>query len=178
MKRHRVPVAACAMVGALGVSGSALAEQMSITPAAYLGADIMFWDFDPNGRFSAESEALRLRAGMQFNDYFAIEGHLATGGSDSIGGADIDLDYLASIFVKGFLPVSREFRLYALLGASEVSFDDVRFDGDDSESDFSGGIGAEFDMSRNLSFGADYIRYLDEDNFTFDGFSLGATYRF
>lgn len=33
-------------------------------------------------------------------------------------------------------------------------------------------------MSRNLSFGADYIRYLDEDNFTFDGFSLGATYRF
>ncbi|RAR62923.1 MULTISPECIES: porin family protein [Halomonadaceae] len=178
MKRLIAPVAACAVVGALGVSGSAQAEQMSITPAAYLGADVMFWNFDPQGSSSAESEALRLRAGMQFNDYFAIEGHLATGGSDSIGGVDIDLDYLAGIFAKGFLPVSREFRLYALLGASEVSFNDVTFNGDDSESGFSGGVGAEFDMSRNLSFGADYIRYLDEDNFTFDGFSLGATYRF
>lgn len=104
MKRLIAPVAACAVVGALGVSGSAQAEQMSITPAAYLGADVMFWNFDPQGSSSAESEALRLRAGMQFNDYFAIEGHLATGGSDSIGGVDIDLDYLAGIFAKGFLP--------------------------------------------------------------------------
>ncbi|WP_458526884.1 porin family protein [Onishia taeanensis] len=176
MKRR--VMAAFAMVGALGVSGSALAEQMSISPAAYLGGDIMFWDFDPAGRVSAESEALRLRAGMQFNDYVAIEGHLASGGSDEIAGVDIDLDYLVGIFAKGFLPVSREFRLYALLGASEVAFDNVRFDGDDSESGFSGGIGAEFDISRNLSFGADYIRYLDEDSFIFDGFSLGATYRF
>ncbi|WP_192035045.1 porin family protein [Halomonas sp. YLGW01] len=176
MKWFMMPVVACVALSAM--AGSAQAQQMSITPAAYLGADVMFWDFDPNGRFSAESEALRLRAGMQFNDYFALEGHLATGGSDSIGPVDIDLDYLAGIFAKGFLPVSREFRLYGLLGASEVSFENVRFDGDDSESGFSGGIGAEFDMSRNLSFGADYIRYLDEDSYTFDGFSLGATYRF
>ena len=103
-----------------------------------------------------------------FNEYFAVEGHLGGGGSDG----SVELDSLVGLYAKGILPVSQEFRLYGLAGMTDVDFDV------DSESGFSYGAGAEFDVAPNLALGADYMRYLDEDQYTFDAASVGLRYRF
>ncbi|MCE8028696.1 porin family protein [Halomonas daqingensis] len=142
--------------------------QMPMYPQGYVGADAMFWDLNPDRGSSANSVGLRLNGGMKFNDYFAAEAHLGTGGSDG----PIELDYLVGAYAKGILPLSQEFRLYGLAGFTEVDFDV------DRESGFSYGAGAEFDVAPNLAIGADYMRYLDKSDYTFDAASVGVRFRF
>lgn len=152
---------------AAGINGAQ--AQQPPYPQGYVGGDAMFWELDPDGRAdSRDGTGLRLNGGLKFNDYFAVEGHLGGGGSD--GG--VELDSLAGLYAKGILPISREFRLYGLAGMTDVDFDV------DSESGFSYGAGAEFDVAPNLSLGADYMRYLDEDQYDFDAASVGVRYRF
>lgn len=151
-----------------GATAHAQGSPMNYQPSPYLGGDVMFWELDPDRRSNLDSTGLRLRGGVAFNDYFGLEGHLGTGGSDG----PAELDYLAGAYAKGVLPIAPEFRLYGLAGFTEVDFDA------DDESGFSYGAGAEFDMTTNLAVGADYMRYLDESNYTFDAASVGVTFRF
>lgn len=150
------------------VASSAQAQQVMILEP-YVGGDALFWELDTDGGGKRDSIGLRLNGGVQFNDYFALEGHLGTGGSDG----SAELDSLVGAYAKGILPVSREFRLYGLLGMTEV---DVASDG--SASDVSYGGGAEFDLAPNLALGADYMRYLDKSDYTFDATSVGLKFRF
>ncbi|MCE8032649.1 porin family protein [Halomonas sp. MCCC 1A11057] len=167
MKLLAVP-AAVLMATAFASSAQAQQYQMPMYPQAYVGADAMFWELDPDRGPSADSVGLRLNGGMKFNDYLAAEAHLGTGGSDGA----VDLEYLVGAYAKGILPVSQEFRLYGLAGFTEVDFDI------DRESGFSYGGGAEFDVAPNLAIGADYMRYLDKSDYTFDAASVGVRYRF
>lgn len=158
-----------ALAGALFAAGITTAQvQQPLYPQGYVGGDAMFWELDLDNGDSRDSTGLRLNGGLKFNDYFAVEGHLGGGGSD--GGAE--LDSLAGLYAKGILPVSREFRLYGLAGMTDVDFDV------DSESGFSYGAGAEFDVAPNLALGAGYMRYLDVDQYDFDAASVGVRYRF
>ncbi|UXZ53318.1 porin family protein [Halomonas sp. 7T] len=159
---------AALLVGAGAFAASAQAQQPFQYPQGYVGGDAMFWSLDPDRGSSRDDVGLRVRGGAQFNDYFALEGHLGTGGSD--GGAE--LDYLAGAYAKGIIPVAPEVRLYGLAGFSEVEISD------DRESGFSYGAGAEMDVAPNLSVGADYMRYLDKSAYTFDAASVGLRYRF
>ncbi|SEL82456.1 porin family protein [Halomonas daqiaonensis] len=151
-----------------GATAHAQGSPMNYQPSPYLGGDVLFWELDSDGGDDFNSTGLRLRGGVAFNDYFALEGHLGTGGSDG----SLDLEYLTGAYAKGIVPIAPEFRLYGLAGFSEVDVDA------DSESGFSYGAGAEFDVAPNLAVGADYMRYLDESNYTFDAASVGVTFRF
>ncbi|MBA2779596.1 porin family protein [Halomonas kenyensis] len=142
--------------------------QAPMYPQGYIGADAMYWDFRQDDGPSGDSAGLRLRGGAQFNDYFGVEAHLGTGGSDG----PVELDYLIGAYGKGILPLSEEFRLYGLAGITEVDFDDGREDG------VSYGAGAEFDIAPNFAVGADYMRYLDRSEHTFDAASVGLRFRF
>lgn len=155
---------AALLVGAGAFAASAQAQQSFTYPQGYVGGDAMFWSFDPDSGSSSDDVGLRLRGGAQFNDFFALEGHLGAGGSD--------LDYLAGAYGKGIIPVAPEVRLYGLAGFTEVELDS------DRESGFSYGAGAEVDVAPNLSVGADYMRYLDKSDYTFDAASVGLRYRF
>jgi opacity protein-like surface antigen len=167
MKTLFVPVVAACLVA---VPQAHAQSPTTVQPSPYVGADALFWELDPKGRADErDSTGLRLRAGVAFNDYFALEGHLGTGGSDG----PLDLDYLAGGYAKGMLPLTPRLKLYALLGATEVEFD-----GADAESDVSYGGGASYGLMPNLSLDADYMRYLDESRYDFDAISLGATYHF
>lgn len=164
-----VSVTAMAILAGVGASAvQAQSWQQANYPQGYIGGDAMFWDLDPEYGSSRDDVGLRLRGGAQFNDYFAVEGHLGGGGSDG----PVELDYLVGAYAKGILPVADEFRLYGLAGFTEVDFDLAR------ENGFSYGAGAEFDITSNLAVGADYIRYLDKSNYTFDAASVGLRYRF
>lgn len=157
-----------AAVFAAGITTTAQAQQpMQATP--YIGADAMFWELDPDHGSSRDSVGLRVNGGMQFNDYVALEGQLGTGGSDGYA----ELDYLAGIYAKGILPITQQARLYGLAGATKVDLDHAG-----SESDFSYGAGAEFDIAPQLALSADYMRYLDTSDYNFDAASVGLNYRF
>lgn len=159
---------AALLVGAGAFAASAQAQQSFQYPQGYVGGDAMFWSLDPDRGSSRDDVGLRLRGGAQFNDYFAVEGHLGTGGSD--GGAE--LDYLVGAYAKGIAPIAPTFRLYGLVGVTEVDFDL------DRESGVSYGAGAEIDVADNLAIGADYMRYLDKSSYDFDAASVGLRYRF
>ncbi|PMR77819.1 porin family protein [Billgrantia endophytica] len=167
MKLLAIP-AALLMAGAFASSVQAQQYQTPLYPQGYVGGDALFWDLNPDGASSADSVGLRITGGAKFNDYFAVEGHLGAGGSDG----DVELDYLVGAYAKGIVPISQEFRLYGLAGLTEVDFDT------DRESGFSYGGGAEFDVAPNLALGADYMRYLDKSDYTFDAASVGLRYRF
>ncbi|MGM0783678.1 MAG: porin family protein [Pseudomonadota bacterium] len=161
-------VSAVSSVLLTGLMVSAAQAQQPGQPRGYIGGDAMFWELDADGGSDRDDIGLRVNGGMQFNDYFAVEGHLGTGGSDG----PAELDYLVGAYAKGIVPVGPEFRLFGLAGFTEVDFDA------DSESDFSYGAGAEFDVTPKLAIGADYMRYLDKSNYTFDAASVGLRYRF
>ncbi|MDZ7852121.1 MAG: porin family protein [Halomonas sp.] len=167
MKTFTISAVSAALLLA-GAAAHAQGSPMNYQPSPYLGGDVLFWEIDPDAGNDFNSTGLRLRGGVAFNDYFGLEGHLGTGGSDG----PAELDYLAGAYAKGTVPIAPEFRLYGLAGFSEVDFDA------DTESGFSYGAGAEFDVAPNLAVGADYMRYLDESNYTFDAASIGATFRF
>ncbi|MBE0463522.1 MAG: porin family protein [Halomonadaceae bacterium] len=159
---------AALLVGTSAFAASAQAQQAFGYPEGYIGGDAMAWSLDPDRGSSRDSVGLRLRGGAQFNDYFALEGHLGTGGSD--GGAE--LDYLVGAYAKGIAPIAPTARLYGLVGMTEVDFNL------DRESGFSYGAGGEIDVANNLSINADYMRYLDKSNYDFDAASIGLRYRF
>lgn len=158
---------AALLVGASAFAASAQAQTFNY-PEGYVGGDAMFWSLDPDRGSSRDDVGLRVRGGAQFNDYFALEGHLGTGGSD--GGAE--LDYLVGAYAKGIAPITPTARLYGLVGMTEVDFDL------DRESGFSYGAGGEIDVANNLSISADYMRYLDKSAYDFDAASVGLRYRF
>ncbi|WP_252106563.1 MULTISPECIES: porin family protein [unclassified Halomonas] len=167
MKMTVLSLTSAVLLGAGTFAASAQAQSFNY-PQGYIGGDAMFWSLDPERGSSRDDVGLRIRGGSQFNDYFALEGHLGTGGSD--GGAE--LDYLAGIYAKGIAPIAPNVRLYGLAGMTEVDFDL------DRESGFSYGGGAEVDIAPNLAINADYMRYLDESAYDFDAASVGLRYRF
>lgn len=159
---------AALLVGAGTFAASAQAQQSFQYPQGYVGGDAMFWSLNPERGSSRDDVGLRLRGGAQFNDYFALEGHLGTGGSDR--GAE--LNHVAGAYAKGIVPIAPEVRLYGLAGFTEVDINS------DRETGFSYGAGAEMDISSNVSVGADYMRYLDKSAYNFDAASVGLKYRF
>lgn len=164
-------LAISAMTLALFVGGalaSTAQAQQTYYPQPYIGGDALFWELNRDNGPDRDSVGLRLNGGFKFNDYFAVEGHVAGGGSDG----PAELDSLVGAYAKGIVPISQEFRLYGLLGGTEVDL------GGDSDNGVSYGAGAEFDMSPNLSVGADLMRYLDKSNYDVDAASVGLRYRF
>ena len=159
---------AALLVGAGTFAASAQAQQSFQYPQGYVGGDAMFWSLNPDRGSTRDAVGLRLRGGAQFNDYFAVEGHLGTGGSDG----EAELDYIAGAYAKGIVPVAPDIRLYGLAGFTEVDINS------DRESGFSYGAGAEMDIAPNVSVGADYMRYLDKSAYDFDAASIGLSYRF
>lgn len=149
-------------------------------PQLYVGGDAMWWELDPDRGPAVDSIGLRLLGGAQFNDYFAVEGHVGGGGSDTKHDIETKLEYVVGAYAKGILPVANRFRLFGLAGFTEVraDFSSDSFSGDEREGGFSYGAGAEFDMAPNVSVGADYMRYLDKSDQTFNAASIGVRYRF
>ena len=135
---------AALLLGAGAFAASAQAQESFQYPQGYVGGDAMFWSLNPDRGDSRDDVGLRLRGGAQFNDYFALEGHLGTGGSDR--GAD--LDHLAGAYAKGILPVAPNFRRSGLAGFSGGEIRDQR------EGGLSYGAGAARASANNGSIGA------------------------
>lgn len=167
-----------ATVACLALVGPASAASVN-----WIGADAMTWTYNPDEVDKTSATSGRIRAGIEYSDFFGVETHLALGGSDNVtvGNTDVnvDLDYAWGVFFRASYPISAA-RLYGLFGASNLmmSIDSDQISGVDRITRLSYGAGAEYLINKNWVINADYIVYLKSESFTFSGISAGLRYRF
>jgi opacity protein-like surface antigen len=159
----------------------AQATPLSMSPSFYLGADALIWNSKVDGLPNYDAAGARLRGGVSFNEYLAIEGHAATGGSDdSTGGIEHDLNHAVGLFVRATTPIQPDFRLYGLVGYADVSMDHSNpfLEGDIEDSGFAYGVGIEVNLMENANLFIEGTRYLDNDDHTFETLGGGVRYVF
>lgn len=160
-----IPLAACGLLA----TGAASAEQDS---GFYLGAsytqlntDIL--DDDPG--------VLNGIIGWSANENFGVEARIGGGVKDgSLLGFDVSVDSYYGVFLRGTLPVTDLFSIYAVAGygSGELSVFGV------SDSASSAAYGAGFELSfgdrRANSLGLEWAQYFEDA----DGISLSYRYKF
>ncbi|MDR9433362.1 MAG: porin family protein [Spiribacter sp.] len=165
-----------------GMTTPALAVEQGET---YLGGGLGYASYDETGIEEANPTALIGRLGYGLADHIAIEGRLGFGLTDDdidvLGiNVDVNIEQIAGVYAVGYLPLAEQFSLYGLAGLTyaEGSIDVVglNFDGDDT--DFSYGVGAQIDMSENVSGFLEWVQYLDESSYEVSAITLGASYHF
>lgn len=177
-------------------TGSLLTFGVASTAAAqdvYLGGGITHWNYSQDNLDDFKDIGASLRVGTNFNEYLGLEGHLTTGGDDSqsvytpYGSANVkvELDMIASVFLKGKIPFNNQFRGYVLGGMSYLDATAKANSGysyaseSADDTNLAGGIGAEFDVTNNFTIGGDFIRHsFGESDYDADTASLVGTYHF
>jgi OOP family OmpA-OmpF porin len=116
--------------------------------------------------YDDEDLAVSLFGGYQFNRYFAIEGgYLDLGEIESgLNGASLEADTLY-ITAVGMLPVNDAFAVYAKAGMHSWDADTslAILGGEDSGSDPTYGIGAQYCFTDNFALRAEFNRFEMED---------------
>jgi len=156
----------------------------------YLGASVgsasLAEDFD-GFDIDADSTALRLVGGWQFNDYFSLEGGYHNFGSFEqsfdVDGEIIDASLEADGFTlgaTGTMPLGGNFSLYGRAGSffwdGDAEINNVS-QATPEDTNLYLGIGASYALGTRLSIVADWSRYALEDTES-DVASLGLTARF
>lgn len=126
-----------------------------------------------DGEFRDENDLLGLSAGYQFNPFFALEAEYLDFGEfgrdkDEIAG---ELKGVA-LGVRGRLPLTETFGVYAKAGAFASSFDVDAFDESETYDEVNPyvGAGVDFLVAPQLTAFAEYDRYnVDIDESDFNG---------
>jgi len=156
----------------LSISATASAE-------TYLGADYALVDVD-----NTNLGAIILKAGYQFNNWAAFEGRTGFGVRDksiNIDGLDIDVELnnlYGGYFVVRLLQNTNAYP-YLIAGYTkaevEASSSLYSVSVTEDESDFSFGVGANFELSESILGNFEFMRYLDKNESEVNGISLGVT---
>ncbi len=150
-------------------------------PRFYVGFDGFLWDLDEDRGNDYDAIGVRGRAGVRLNENVALEGHLATAGSDRSGGERRELDSLYAAMLRADLPLGRYTSLYGLAGFAGVEVSGRNAAGQSvsgSESGVGIGLGADYEVTRDTFISIDYVRYVSGSDFDFSGVSVGARYAF
>ncbi len=216
MKKIFSSIIASIAVSTFVVAGGDIApvEPVVETPAIvsnplqyYIGAGYSNMNVDSTGDNSIQNAILLdatssmdadnylLLAGIQFNEYLAIEGRYSNslndvkattfGRESTLPDSEIE-SY--GIYLKPMYPVADKMNIYALLGYANVKISDIGGDFMD-DGGFSYGIGASYSITERLSVFADYVRLYDDtysDGTDFyagakvevDSINIGVTYKF
>ncbi|PHS32875.1 MAG: hypothetical protein COA92_05895 [Sulfurovum sp.] len=152
----------------------------------YLGLGYSYLQMDNAGASGdVTGNAITALVGYNFHQYIAVEGRYTA----TIGDLDVDsgpdngdISNIA-LYLKPQYSVDN-YKLYALLGYGQVSFDNGITDY--SENSFQWGLGASFAATENLEVFVDYTRLYDDDDFdglisqdiTVDAITVGVNYNF
>jgi opacity protein-like surface antigen len=138
----------------------------------YLGVQYAVIDID-----HADFTAYNWIGGYEYNDLIGLEFRFATAMSgDSIGNADLKLDYLYGGYLKLTLPILSEFNPYVIVGHSEGRVELDYGTGKDTESrgNTSVGGGLIYHLSENWKLTGEYMKLNDESH----SISIGAQLEF
>lgn len=187
------------MVALLVLGGLMAAPQSHAQGRAYLGGSVGSSDFDDgnaipvlitSGDVDGSDNGFKLFGGYQFNPNFAAElawvdlgtaRYGGTFGPFTVTGGTLDTSGL-SVSAVGILPLSPSFDLLGKVGlfAWEARARDTTggapFEGKDDGTDVSVGVGAAFNINRNVSIRLEWERFEAIDGI--DLLSLGAAFKF
>lgn len=172
---NRKWVAAMLGAAAMTLSAGAMAQQ-GMDSGWYVGASIGQADLDID-----KDTAWKISAGYQLNRTFSVEiGYTNLGEvSEGAGAFAVEAEATAwEVIGVAKFPVANQFSIYGLVGIAMAEVEGrvlgVSFSDDSTELTF--GVGAQYDVSRNLGVRAQWQRYgADED---IDVISLGVVFKF
>ena len=153
----------------------------------YAGGNVSFLNYsDDFVDDDLSLTAIYGRLGGYFNENFSAELRLGTGiGDDSIdilgSSVDVELDNMYGAYFRAGIPVSEMFYPYAVIGYTRAELSaSVSGAGSasESDSDTSFGLGADLNLTQNLTVNLEYMNYFDSDGVEIDGFSIGLARRF
>ena len=154
-----------AMIGAaaMTLSGAALAQQGDT--GWYVSGSLGNAEVDIPG--AEDSTAWRIAGGYKINRTFGAELGYANLGDFGGGGDDVTSLELAA---TASFPLANQFSLYGLVGFARLEA------GSEEETELMFGVGAQYDVSRNLGVRLKWHRY-DTDE-AIDVLSLGVVWKF
>jgi opacity protein-like surface antigen len=143
---------------------------------AYIGGNYAFVDEE-----DLDLGALVLKAGYQFSDWASVEARYGFGvADDSYQGVDVELNYMFGGYFRAGLPNESGFYPYAIFGytkgEAEASGYGMSIKSDDS--DFSYGLGLDYNFDQSIAANIEFMRYLDSDGVETDAIALGLSYKF
>jgi Outer membrane protein beta-barrel domain len=179
--------AAATMVAVSLASAAQYAAPNADDSGYYLGALLTRVNYKESGFGDANPTALALMGGWRMNRYFGLEARFGGGvANDSInvpgvGSIDLKIKSYFSFLVRGNLPVSEQFDLYAIAGQTRGNFaaSSGGFSASGGDSSFSYGVGAEFLMgSSHSAVGVEAGRLLSGTGYDADAFSITFRHNF
>ena len=195
MKKGIASMLGLALAGFAGVATAQTYVGVDYSSASYKErANDQFGPRAPT--LDLDQSALRVRAGVPLNRYFAVELHGSLGLSGDSQAEmieylgvivdteiEVELETALSALLKARAPLGDRFGIFALLGYSRVDLGyDVRASaegivetdsGSGSETGISMGGGAELRMSERWHLNADYLQLLDKSGVKITSLNLG-----
>lgn len=175
----------------------AAAAAALILPAASFAAEPGFYLGGKIGASSSGKNALDdsdtgfgIYGGYRFNPYFALEGEYTDFGNIDVDLSSLDINNTRSkprswgLRAVGFVPVAQNFDLVGNIGYHSFDLDPSDDDGfrqvfgSPSSSDWTYGVGGQFNFANNLSLRTMYQRYEFGSAGRTDEISLGLHYSF
>lgn len=156
------------MLGAVAmtVSAGVLAQQsMATVPSFYAGLDVGQTDVGPQ-----DDTGFKIFGGYQFHRNIAAE----LGYGLLFDKSGVELTSIEAVAV-GIFPLANQFSLIGKLGFAMLEAKGPGGSNDDTELTY--GIGAQYDLTRNLGFRLQWQRY-DTNPEDVDFISLGVVWRF
>lgn len=169
----------------LGLSIGLLAANFALAEGFYAGGGlgvVQIEDSEAGLSFEDSTFGLRLLAGFDVNDYFAIEGsYIATDtAEDSVQGVDIEVELSAFVVsFLGLIPVGDSTSLFGKLGyySGEQEATAFGITIDEDEDGVTAGAGVRFDIANNLTIRGDFD-WFDTDLDTLWSVGVGVQYQF
>ena len=149
----------------MAVSAGALAQSTApVIPSGYVGLEL--------GRSSVAEEddfGFKIFGGYQFHRNIAAE----VGYGMLFDKSDVEVSALEFVAV-GMFPVANQISVIGKLGLANVEVDSPL--AADDKTEITWGLGAQFDVNRNISARALWQRYQTDEEL--DWFTIGIMYRF
>lgn len=182
--KSRTLLCSCALVLASPLA-SAMDLDMRIDPHWYIGIgyEPITLSTDDGGDFDVATASVK--AGVALNPFLAVEGRYGSSVGDEtrdVLGVQVTgkLDNYYGAYLKGMVPVHEMVSLYALAGYTHVdaSVTTPLGSADDSDDGVSYGAGVALHVNRNFSVNAEWMSWLDKDDYDLTGYGVGLNYAF
>lgn len=149
----------------------------------YVGMSLGMLHYNEDGIDTLTPALGTLRIGAPLAPNLSIEGRAGTGfGGYSDNGYRAEVSSYYGAYLKGSLPLSRQFSLYAVGGIAGVDLKRNFGDGQTRDSGLSLGIGGDLDIGRGAGLNFEWTRlpYGSNDGYDFTNsmVSVGLTWRF
>lgn len=150
----------------------------------YIGVNYASVDYEETGFPTVSPTAIAFRIGNELNKNVAVEARLGTGLSDdtvtvSGVGIAVEVDNFFGAYVRGILPLGR-ISPYGLIGYTkgEVTARVGNISVSDDDSDFSYGLGADFNLNKTSAINVEWAKLFSGADFDVYALSVGYKYSF